>query len=191
MDWLIVGLGNPGKKYEKTRHNVGFWIIDTFAQQLSAHLFDFKEKFNSHYCVIAQGNVHIGLIKPQTYMNRSGEVVAQWKHFYKIANDKIIIIHDELDFAPGIIRLKKDGGAGGHNGIKSIIDCIGSDFMRIRIGIGKPTSAQVGADYVLSQPTVEEKTLMEQATKQCVAMLNDLIAGQNISQVMNQYHSSQ
>ncbi|MEG1364678.1 MAG: aminoacyl-tRNA hydrolase [Cetobacterium sp.] len=133
---LIVGLGNPGREYERTRHNVGFEIIDDIAKQISVT--GFKEKYQG---LLAEGNLggeKVLLLKPQTYMNLSGNSVAQVVKFYKIDPvTEMIVIFDDMDLPLGKIRVKEKGSAGGHNGIKSIISHLGQDFMRIKCGIGK------------------------------------------------------
>jgi peptidyl-tRNA hydrolase, PTH1 family len=153
---IIVGLGNPGKKYERTRHNAGFMAVDALASNLS---FDFAQE--KHHARI--GRVRIGaensiIAKPQTYMNDSGRAVgAILRDTYAVVSD-LIVIHDELDLPLGSVRVKIGGGHGGHNGLRSIIEHIGSsDFIRIRIGIGRPEPEVDPADYVLSQFTAEER----------------------------------
>lgn len=153
---LVVGLGNPGKQYEKTRHNAGFWFIDQLAGELNAKL-EFDKKFNGHKALIESNFGKFWLLKPETYMNLSGQSVQAMLKYYDFDVDECLIVHDELDFDSGIVRLKQGGGAAGHNGLKSIMGSIGSpDFLRLRLGIGRSKNRQTVADYVLSVPSISE-----------------------------------
>ncbi len=160
---LIVGLGNPGREYEATRHNAGFWWADEFAH---AHQYTFKVEGKFHG-LAARGQMHgreLFLLKPQTFMNVSGRAVGALAQFYKIAPQHILVAHDELDLPPGSAKLKLGGGHGGHNGLKDIIAHLGTrDFWRLRIGIGHPGERADVSDYVLNAPRREEKELIEQA----------------------------
>lgn len=146
-DFIVVGLGNPGAEYAGTRHNIGFCLVD----QLVAHYepgASFKEKYQAHYCAVSYGGVKIHCVKPMTYMNRSGQAVAQFVRFYKVMPAQILVIHDDLDMSLARIKLVKGGGAGGHNGIKSIVASLGTnDFHRLKIGIGRPGQGDVHKDY--------------------------------------------
>jgi PTH1 family peptidyl-tRNA hydrolase len=146
---LIVGLGNPGKKYELNRHNVGFMAVDYIIQELNANKTgNFKgELFKAGKFLF---------LKPSTYMNLSGESVVLVKNFYKIDNENIIVIHDDLDLKLGALRFKRGGSSGGHNGLKSIDKYIGNDYYRIRIGIGRPERKEEVINYVLSDFTKDE-----------------------------------
>ena len=134
---LFVGLGNPGPEYESTRHNAGFWWIDALARELKVHL----QPERSYWGLAARTVVHgqtVWLLEPQTFMNLSGKSVASLARFFKIAPEEILVAHDELDIAPGRVRMKKGGGAGGHNGLRDIDAHVGKDYRRVRIGIGHP-----------------------------------------------------
>lgn len=150
--WLFVGLGNPGKEYEKNRHNVGFMAIDEIASRYT--MAPFRSKFSG---MIAEGQVageKVVFLKPQTYMNLSGNSVQLAAHFYKIAPENIVVFYDELDLAPGVLKVKKGGGSGGHNGIKSMDKCLSTqDYWRVRIGIGHPGDKNRVSGYVLSDFT--------------------------------------
>lgn len=144
----IVGLGNPGKKYDKTRHNIGFAVIDKLAHRHHTTLDEIK--FKSTYSIITVAGEKVMFIKPQTFMNLSGEAVRPLIEYYKINIEDIVVIYDDLDLPVGKIRLREKGGHGGHNGIRSMIQHLGAkDFKRIRIGVGRPTTAQPIVDYVL------------------------------------------
>lgn len=147
--WLFVGLGNPGKEYEKNRHNVGFMAVDEIASCYT--MAPFRSKFSG---MITEGKVageKVVFLKPQTYMNLSGNSVQLAAHFYKIPPENIVVFYDELDLAPGILKVKKGGGSGGHNGIKSIDKCLATpEYWRMRIGIGHPGDKNRVSGYVLN-----------------------------------------
>ena len=174
---LIVGLGNPGREYETTRHNVGFRWVDELArlQKLS---FKSEAKFHG---LIARGQLHgheVLLLKPQTFMNVSGRSVGALAQFYKIAPGEMLMVHDELDLPPGVARLKMGGGHGGHNGLKDIIAHLGTkEFWRLRLGIGHPGDRDVVADYVLHDPSREERELIEDAMQQAQNVAHLVIEG--------------
>ncbi|WP_102029466.1 aminoacyl-tRNA hydrolase [Salirhabdus sp. Marseille-P4669] len=156
----IVGLGNPGKKYDQTRHNVGFMVIDELARRNNWTLN--KEKFKSFYTVEQMDGEKVILLKPQTYMNLSGEAVLAAKDYFDIELDDIVVIYDDLDLPPGKVRLRQKGGHGGHNGIRNIIDHVhDKNFNRIRIGIGRPEGRMPVVDYVLGKFSDEQKPLIE------------------------------
>ena len=167
---LVVGLGNPGRKYERTRHNAGFWWVERLAHAARAE-FRSDGKFHGHVAKLSQP-ADIWLLMPDTFMNNSGRAVAALATFYKIEPPEILVVHDELDLAPGIARLKFGGGASGHNGLKDIIECLGSkDFWRLRIGIGHPrdtATEQEVIDYVLHPPRAEEQPLIDEAVKRSI-----------------------
>jgi len=159
---LIVGLGNFGKNYEHTRHNLGFDVIDLLASDLGFIVE--TEGFHSQYLKTKYFDENIILQKPLTYMNNSGVAVKEISDFFKIDLNDILVIHDDMDIEVGKIKLKEHGSSAGHNGIKSIINCLGSDsFKRIKIGIGKPLYNSI--DFVLSKPSKDEKELFETAIK--------------------------
>ena len=164
-DLLIVGLGNPGTKYDDTRHNVGFLVVDELARRWGGSLD--MEKWKARYCRHNRCGYRIVLAEPQTFMNRSGTSVADIAGFYKIPLENIVVIHDDLDMHPGRLKLVKGGGAGGHNGIRSLTQCLGgSGFFRLKVGIGRPGQGDVHPDmpvesYVLSSMTVEERDLLD------------------------------
>ena len=160
---LIVGLGNPSKEYEQTRHNAGFWFIDELAWQWKAVLKEDKKYFGEVVRVNAV-NGEVWLLKPLTFMNLSGKAVAALAQFYKIQPEEILVVHDELDIPCGRIRLKRGGGNGGHNGLKDIQAKLGSaDFYRLRVGIGHPGDKTLVSAYVLNKPNVEDKQKVEEA----------------------------
>ena len=151
---LIVGLGNPGARYERNRHNVGFMAVDEIVRR---HGFGpYRGKFQGAIAEGAIGGSRVYALKPQTYMNASGEAVGEAARFYKIAPEEIAVLYDEIDLAPGKLRVKRGGGAAGHNGIRSIDSVVGEDYWRVRIGIGHPGVKELVQPYVLQNFTVEE-----------------------------------
>ncbi|MFA6062649.1 MAG: aminoacyl-tRNA hydrolase [Gallionella sp.] len=174
---LIVGLGNPGREYETTRHNVGFWWVDELAGREN---FNFRTEAKFHG-LAARGQLHgheVALLKPQTFMNLSGRAVGALAQFYKILPSEILVVHDELDLLPGIARLKMGGGHGGHNGLKDIIAQLGTkDFWRLRLGIGHPGDRAEVVNYVLNDPRREERELIEEAMQHSLHVAPLIIEG--------------
>ena len=155
--WLIVGLGNPGREYAAHRHNVGFMVVDALAERTGAE--SFRAKFSGEIARTELRGEDALLLKPMTYMNLSGDSVQPCAAFFKIPVDRVVVIHDELDLPFGELRLKKGGGHAGHNGLRSLIQRMGADFGRIRMGIGRPPPTFRGdvADFVLSGFSAEER----------------------------------
>lgn len=183
---MIVGLGNPGREYEKTRHNVGFMFIDALAEKLNID--KWQEKFNALTAQAVIGNERVVLLKPLTFMNASGEAVAPAMHFYKIQPQDIIIVHDDMDIPVGKIRIRAKGSSGGHNGIKSIISCIGSsEFVHMRIGIGRPLPHWKVNDHVLSQFTPEGREKIEKAIEDLIPAAQCIIT-ESVDRAMNKYN---
>ena len=164
--WLIVGLGNPGKQYERTRHNCGFRAIDLLAQSLGCKID--KGKFQGLYCQVTYGGKKLFLLKPQTYMNLSGRSVLQLSAYYSIPPQRIIVLFDDISLERGRLRIRAEGSSGGHNGIKSIIQELGSqEFPRVKIGVGtKPHPEQDLADWVLSSFSAGEEKALSAALEQ-------------------------
>jgi len=188
-NWLIVGLGNPGKEYEKTRHNCGFRAIDLLAQKLGCKVD--KAKFQGLYGQVTQGGRKLFLLKPLTYMNLSGKSVLQLSAYFQIPPQRIIVLFDDISLEPGRLRIRADGSAGGHNGIKSIISELGSqDFPRVKIGVGaKAHPEQALADWVLSGFTAtEEKALNSALDRACDAAL--CIVEHGVPESANLYNGS-
>lgn len=185
---LIVGLGNPGETYKHTRHNIGADFVSHYATQLSAHL-KRETKFKGYHAQISLQSDSYHLFLPTTYMNNSGEAVATIAQFYKIPVESILVVHDELDLPTGTLRLKHDGGHGGHNGVRDIINHLHSGaFVRLRIGIGRPDQGEV-TDYVLNCPLDHERQLLMQAIAQGTEHMPDLLQGY-IDRVMQRLHTS-
>jgi len=171
---LIVGLGNPGREYEKTRHNIGFWIINNLQICKFANFgpWQVKHKLKAEVSVGMIDAKKIILAKPQTFMNRSGEAVARTAKFYKIKPENIWVIHDDLDLPLGKIKIQKDRSAAGHKGVQSIIECLGTqNFVRCRLGIGRPTGKKTVEQYVLEPfSKAEQKTLADILEETIIAL---------------------
>lgn len=184
---LIVGLGNPGPEYEETRHNAGFWFVDTLARARGGN-FRAESKFHGDACKVHLHGRDIWLLKPQTFMNRSGEAVAKLAGFYKIALENILVAHDELDIPPGSVRLKQGGGPGGHNGLRDMISRMGGNgFMRLRLGIGHPGDARLVTNYVLHRPSLEDRKLIEDSIADALDVLPWILDGET-ARAMNRLH---
>lgn len=182
---LIVGLGNPEKKYEKTRHNCGFRAIDYYAKKNNL---SFKSKFKGLYCEQVVNNEKMILLKPQTYMNLSGESVREIVNFYNIDIEDILIIYDDADFEIGTFKIKRGGSAGGHNGIKNIIDNLKTEnIQRIRIGISKNEIPLM--DYVLGKFSPEEEKKLESIFPKIADVINDF-TNNNIDELMKKYNGN-
>ncbi|MFN7204512.1 MAG: aminoacyl-tRNA hydrolase [Burkholderiales bacterium] len=189
---LIVGLGNPGRDYEDTRHNAGFWFVDRLAREFGVSLRLDKAYQALTAKIVVQGQT-VWLMQPQTYMNRSGVSVAGLATFYKIAPAEILVAHDELDFPPGVIKLKYSGSHAGHNGLKDIAARLGSlDFWRLRVGIGHPRSLNLQqdvADFVLHRASREQQALIDQALDKAL-LVQDKLLRSEFEQAMMSLHAA-
>ncbi|MFG6150771.1 aminoacyl-tRNA hydrolase [Halobacillus sp. B23F22_1] len=182
----IVGLGNPGKKYDKTRHNIGFIILDELAKQ--NHWTLSQDKFKGQYTIEHVKGEKILLLKPQTYMNLSGESLRLFMDYYEIEEEDILVVYDDLDLPPGKIRLRQKGGHGGHNGIRNIITHLGTkDFNRLRVGVGRPGGSTTVVDYVLSPFSEEQQGPVSEAITQSVKACESWM-GQSFNEVMNDFN---
>jgi PTH1 family peptidyl-tRNA hydrolase len=175
---LVVGLGNPGPQYADTRHNAGFWLVDELARQHGGQ-FRSEAKYHGETCRIALAGQELWLLKPMTFMNRSGLAVAALARFHRIPLPAILVVHDDLDLPPGVARLKRAGGHGGHNGLRDLIAHLGgNDFLRLRLGIGHPGDSREVLDHVLRRAPSSERALLEQAILDALRELPRLAAGQ-------------
>ncbi|MGH8179538.1 MAG: aminoacyl-tRNA hydrolase [Steroidobacteraceae bacterium] len=159
---LIVGLGNPGPTYARTRHNAGFELIDELARRTGSNL-RHEARHQGELARASIAGTDVWLLKPMTYMNLSGQAVRSVAGFYRVAPQSILVAHDELDFEPGVVRLKEGGGAGGHNGLRDLIAQLDDGFWRLRIGIGHPGDRDAVLDYVLGRPPAAEAELIREA----------------------------
>jgi peptidyl-tRNA hydrolase, PTH1 family len=187
--WLIVGLGNPGQKYDRTRHNAGFWFLDALDRRQPLNLKPnrklhgevSKERFGGADCVF---------LKPDTFMNHSGQAIRAATDYYQVAPEQVVIAYDDLDLPPGTVRLKQGGGHGGHNGLRSTFQHLGSqNFWRVRIGIGHPGTREAVTPWVLSRANADDERAIEHAIKRAADVLPDLLAGQP-ERAMQALHTS-
>ena len=185
---VIVGLGNPGAKYTETRHNAGFWFVEEVARKY-AGTFRSEKKFFGDVAKIAVEGKEFWLLKPETFMNRSGQSVKALMSFYRIDADQLLVAHDEIDLPPGTAKLKTGGGHGGHNGLRDIINQLGTkDFHRLRIGVGHPGSKDQVVDFVLHNPSRAERDLIDRDIDDAVSVLPELASGA-LEQAMQKLHS--
>ncbi len=187
IQWLVVGLGNPGAKYESTRHNMGFLVVDKLAQ--NEKLKFNKLRFKAWTATWEVGGEKVLLMKPQTYMNLSGEAVGQAARFYKIPADHVLVISDDIALPAGKLRIRAGGSAGGHNGLKNIIQHLGTDrFPRIKVGVGSPQQAEHDiADWVTGKPMGEDQKVIIEALDKAVAAIPVLIE-QGVDRAMNRFN---
>lgn len=184
---VIVGLGNPGPEHQVTRHNAGFWFVDLLARRHGGEFRDYR-KYSGETARITLCGQELILLKPTTYMNRSGLSVRQISDFFKIAPDDVLVAHDELDLPVGSVRLKHGGGHGGHNGLRDTIAHIGDSFWRLRLGIGHPGNKAEVIDYVLTRaPRVEEDLILESVGTAADAM--PLVLEQGAERAMTKLHN--
>lgn len=184
---LIAGLGNPGIKYDKTRHNAGFWFVDEIARRNSG-IFKTESRFSGECCKVDIAGTTVWLLKPSTFMNRSGLSVKQLSSFFKILPSEVLIAHDELDLEPGIVRLKSGGGYGGHNGLRDLHAQIGKEYWRLRLGIGHPGDSNKVADYVLSRPSVGDEIEIQRSVDSAADEIERIISG-DMQKAMNTLHT--
>jgi PTH1 family peptidyl-tRNA hydrolase len=186
FDMMIVGLGNPGLQYDGTRHNIGFAAMDAICQKFDCRCK--KMKFNAYMGDAVIGNKRVLLLKPLTYMNNSGQAVGEAARFYKISPENILVMYDDISLDPGVIRIRRKGSAGGHNGIKDIIEVLGSDaFPRVKIGVGaKPHPEYDLKDWVLGKFRGDEKDKVETALENTVKAVNELLS-RGIDSAMNKF----
>ena len=186
---LIVGLGNIGQEYAQTRHNAGWWMFDELAATWGA---SFRED-KKYYAEVAKANTPQGevwLMKPSTYMNKSGQAVGALANFFKIPVSDLLVLHDELDIPPGHVRLKKGGGNGGHNGLKDIQAKMGSaDFWRVRLGIGHPGDRNLVSGFVLNKPSRDDREAIDDAIWRTRCEINDILSG-DMEAAMRVLHSN-
>lgn len=184
--YIIAGLGNPGREYENTRHNIGFLCIDAIADKYNISMVEKK-----HKAILGRGYIggaKVILVKPQTFMNLSGESIRAIAEYYKVMpKEDLVVIYDDVALDVGQIRIRKKGSAGGHNGMKSIIQYMGDAFVRVRMGVGEKPKGYDLADYVLGHFTKAEKALMEESADRCAKAV-ELVTQGEVEQAMNEYN---
>ena len=184
---LIVGLGNPGPEYARTRHNAGFWLLDELARRFGA-TFRNESRYHAELARARVGGDELWLLKPMSFMNRSGGPVHSVAGFYKIPVESILVAYDELDFPAGVVRLKNGGGAGGHNGMRDIIAQMGDGFWRLRIGIGHPGDKSQVLNYVLGRPQPQDERLILDAVQSAIDTVPVLLT-EGSAKAMNRLHT--
>ncbi|HBR98638.1 MAG TPA: aminoacyl-tRNA hydrolase [Gammaproteobacteria bacterium] len=184
---LVVGLGNPGPKYAETRHNAGFWFLDALAER-NAGDFHPEKRFFGDYTKVRIAGHDVHLLKPTTFMNHSGRAIQAVANFFKIGAEQIVVVHDELDLPPGVIRLKQSGGHGGHNGLRDTIAQVGRDFWRIRLGIGHPGHKDDVVGFVLKRAPQAEQSLIDEAIDAGLGESERWVSG-DLAQAMQVLHA--
>jgi len=184
---LVAGLGNPGSQYESTRHNVGYWFVDELIRKYNAQ-FKRESKFKGEVAKIYVAGHDIWLLRPDTFMNLSGQSVSALARFYKIQAEEVLVIHDELDLDPGVARLKSGGGHGGHNGLRDVSEKLGKTYQRIRLGVGHPGHKNMVSDYVLKKPSQDDRISIERAIDDALAVFELIVAGES-QKAMNELHT--
>ena len=184
----IAGLGNPEERHARTLHNAGFWFVDELARRAGAG-FRYEKRFDAEICRIHISDNDVWLIKPQSYMNLSGGPVRGVLEYYRLAVSDLLVAHDEIDLPPGTVRLKKGGGHGGHNGLRDIIKHTGSDFMRLRIGVGHPGHKDLVTDYVLKRASAEVEQAMRRNIDDAADVVPSLVED-GIEAAMTRLHTT-
>ncbi len=184
---IIAGLGNPGDKYERTLHNAGFWFVDALARKYGGS-FRYEKKFDADYCRINLHGDDVWLMKPQSYMNESGGPVRGMLDYYRLRPSELLVAHDEIDLPPGTVRLKKGGGHGGHNGLRSLIRHCGADFIRLRLGVGHPGHKDEVTGYVLKRASSEAQAAIERNVDEAVDVMPTLV-DDGLSAAMKKLHT--
>jgi PTH1 family peptidyl-tRNA hydrolase len=183
----IAGLGNPEERHARTLHNAGFWFVDELARRSSGS-FRYEKRFDADICRVTISGNDIWLVKPQSYMNLSGGPVRSVLDYYRLSVSELLVAHDEIDLSPGTVRLKKGGGHGGHNGLRDVIKHTGSDFMRLRIGVGHPGHKDLVTDYVLQRATAEVKQAMLRNIDDAADVM-PLLVEEGVEKAMKRLHT--
>ncbi len=185
----IVGLGNPGPRYDGTRHNVGFWFVDALAGE-AGERFAAERKLHGEVARVRLGGTDVRLIKPATYVNRSGQCVRALCDYFQLPVGSVLVVHDDLDLPPGTVKLKHGGGHGGHNGLRDTIAHLGADFPRLRVGIGHPGQREEVVNYVLGSPGRDDEQLIREALARAAQVVPVLLE-RGMEPAMQLLHSSQ
>lgn len=181
---LIVGLGNPGVQYLRTRHNAGFWFVDALVAKCGAS-FKPERRYQAECAVVSIKDKSLAVLKPTTFMNASGASVAAYANYFRVPVSDILVVHDELDLVPGVARLKRGGGHGGHNGLRDITALMGADFARLRLGIGHPGVGHDVVSYVLNAPSFDDRAAIDAAITRALEVIPEIV-GDKLNHAMNQ-----
>jgi PTH1 family peptidyl-tRNA hydrolase len=184
---IVAGLGNPDLRYARTLHNAGFWFADAVAREHRAE-FRYEKRFDAEICRVVLAGGDVWLVKPQSFMNLSGTPIRSVLDYYRLSAEQLLVAHDEIDLPPGVARLKKGGGHGGHNGVRDVIRHCGSDFMRLRLGVGHPGTKDQVTDYVLKRGPEDVEAVVVSAIDEAVALL-PVLAGEGLQMAMNRLHT--
>ena len=184
---IIAGLGNPEDRYERTLHNAGFWFVDEIARKYGGE-FRYEKRFDADCCKISISGSEVWLIKPQSYMNRSGGPVRAAIDYYRLNPKQLLVAHDEIDLPPGTVRLKQGGGHGGHNGIRDVIRHCGADFMRLRLGVGHPGDKDEVTNYVLKRGSSDIQRAVGDNVDEAVAVMVTLV-DEGLNAAMKKLHT--
>ena len=184
---MIVGLGNPGEKHERTLHNAGFWFVDALARKLGGS-FRYEKKFDAEVCKVSLSGRDVWLAKPQSYMNLSGQPVRAMLDYYRLDTGELLVAHDEIDLPPGTVRLKKGGGHGGHNGLRDIIKHGDPDFMRLRLGVGHPGDKSRVTGYVLKRASGDVEAAIEKNIDEAIAVM-PILMDEGLNAAMKKLHT--
>ena len=185
---LLVGLGNPGQKYSETRHNAGFWFVDRLVAGQNPG-FRREAKFHGETATLQFPGHDCRVLKPATFMNESGRAVQAAMHFYALKPAELLVVHDEIDLPPGVARLKRGGGHGGHNGLRDVLECLGeAGFLRLRLGVGHPGHGDQVIDYVLERPRTAERALIEAAMIRALDVMPLVLQG-HVQKAMKELHT--
>ena len=184
---IIAGLGNPEEKYERTLHNAGFWFVDELARKYGGS-FRYEKKFDADYCRVNLHGEDVWLVKPQSYMNCSGQPIRGMLDYYRLRTNQLLVAHDEIDLPPGTVRLKEGGGHGGHNGLRDIIKHCGNDFLRLRLGVGHPGERHKVTNYVLKRGSSDVESAVERNIDDAIDVMPEVVDG-NVSAAMKKLHT--
>jgi PTH1 family peptidyl-tRNA hydrolase len=185
---LVIGLGNPGEEHARTRHNAGFWVVDELVRRARGSWSE-ERKFHGELAKCTIGGREVRLLKPMTYMNRSGLSAQSLMGYLKLAPEQVLVVHDEIDLPNGTVRLKWDGGHGGHNGLRDLNQHLGTQYRRVRVGVGRPANSADVVDYVLERPRKEEQPLLDDAVLRAADAV-ELIVGSGMEKAMLKLHTN-
>lgn len=186
---IITGLGNPGQKYEQTLHNAGFWFVDALLEKYGGE-FRYEKRFDADTCRIRLEGEEVWLVKPQSFMNLSGQPVRSMLDYYRLNATDLLVAHDEIDLPPGTVRLKQGGGHGGHNGLRDLIQHCGAEFMRLRLGVGHPGDKSQVTNYVLKQASADVEAEIERNIDEAIAVM-PVLMNQGLNAAMKELHTQQ